>query len=54
MKIRSVGAELFHADWRTAMTKLKVAFCSFTKAPEKRMRKKDRDVKGGDRTTRDK
>jgi hypothetical protein len=35
MKIRSVGVELFHADWRTAMTKLKVAFCNFTKAPEK-------------------
>jgi hypothetical protein len=35
MKILSVGVELFHADWRTAMAKLKVAFCDFTKLPEK-------------------
>jgi len=26
MKIRTVGAELFHADGRTNMTKLKVPF----------------------------
>ena len=39
MKIRSVGAELFHADRRTdgqrGMKKLKVAFRNFTKAPKK-------------------
>jgi len=34
MKIRSLGVHLFHADWRTAVTKLKVSFCNFTKAPE--------------------
>ena len=34
MKIRSVGAELFHSDGRTDMTKLTVAFRSFTKEPE--------------------
>jgi hypothetical protein len=32
--IPPVGAELFRADERTGMTKLTVAFCSFTKAPE--------------------
>jgi hypothetical protein len=34
IKIRSVGVEL-HVDRRAAMTKLKVAFCNLTKAPEK-------------------
>jgi len=33
MKIRPVGAELFHADGRTDMTKL-TAFRNFTKAPK--------------------
>ena len=33
MKIRPVGAELFHADRRTNMTKLIVAFRNFTNAP---------------------
>jgi hypothetical protein len=32
MKIRPVGAELFHADRRTDMTKLIVAFRNFAKA----------------------
>ena len=32
MKIRRVGAELFHADGQTDMTKLMVAFRNFTKA----------------------
>jgi len=32
MKIRPVVAELFHADGRTHMTKLIVAFCGFTNA----------------------
>jgi hypothetical protein len=32
MKIRPVGAELFHADRRTDMTKLMVAFRDFTNA----------------------
>jgi hypothetical protein len=30
-----VGAELFHADGRTDMTKLTVAFRSFANAPKK-------------------
>jgi hypothetical protein len=33
MNIRSVGAELFHADGRTGMTKLIVAFRNFANAP---------------------
>jgi hypothetical protein len=33
IKIRLVGAELLHADRRTDMTKLKVAFRSFANAP---------------------
>jgi len=32
MKIRPVGAELFHADGRAGMTKLTVAFQNLTKA----------------------
>jgi len=35
MKIRSVGAELFHSDGRTDMTKLKVAFRNSANAPKK-------------------
>jgi hypothetical protein len=34
MKFRPVGAELFHADGRTDMTKLKVAFRKFANAPK--------------------
>jgi hypothetical protein len=34
IKIRPVGAELFHADGQTDMTKLLVAFRSFTNAPQ--------------------
>ena len=34
MKIRPVGAELFHADRRTGMTKLTVAFRNFANAPK--------------------
>jgi hypothetical protein len=34
MKIRPVGAELFHAGGRTDMTKLTVAFRNFAKAPK--------------------
>jgi hypothetical protein len=33
-KIRPVGAELFHADGQTDMTKLIVAFRKFAKAPK--------------------
>jgi len=33
MKIRSVGAELFFADRRTDLKKLRVAFHNFAKAP---------------------
>jgi len=35
MKIRPVGAELFHADGQTDMTKLIVAFRGFSNAPKK-------------------
>jgi hypothetical protein len=34
MKIRPVGAELFHTDRQTDMTKLIVDFRSFAKAPK--------------------
>jgi len=34
MKIRSVGAELFHADGQTVMTKLIVAFHNVAQAPK--------------------
>ena len=34
MKIRPVRAELFHADGRTDMTKLEVAFRNFADAPQ--------------------
>jgi len=54
MKILPVGADLFHTDWSTAMTNLKVAFCNLTKARERKMRKKERDMKGGNRKPRDK
>jgi hypothetical protein len=35
MNIHPVVDEFFHADWGTAMSKLKVAFCNFTKAHDK-------------------
>jgi hypothetical protein len=34
MKVRPVGAQLFHADRRTDMTKLIVVFRNFTEAPK--------------------
>jgi hypothetical protein len=34
MKIRSVGAQLYHADGRTDMTKLTAAFRNFANAPK--------------------
>ena len=34
IEIRAVGAELFHADGRTDMTKLIVAFRNFANAPQ--------------------
>jgi hypothetical protein len=34
MKIRQIGVELFHADGRTDMTKLIVAFRNFANAPK--------------------
>ena len=34
MKMRTVGAELFHADEQTDMTKLIVAFHTFANAPK--------------------
>jgi hypothetical protein len=36
MKIHPLGAELFHADGQTEMTKLIVAFRDFANAPKKR------------------
>jgi hypothetical protein len=36
MKIRSVGAEFFHADGRTDMTKLRSALRNFSNAPKHR------------------
>jgi hypothetical protein len=36
LKICPLGAELFHADGQTDMTKLIVAFRSFAKAPKKK------------------
>jgi hypothetical protein len=36
MKIRPVGAELFHVDRRTGMTKVAIAFRNFANAPRKR------------------
>ena len=35
MKIKQVGAELFHADGQTDMKKLAVAFCIFANSPRK-------------------
>ena len=35
MKIRPVGAEVFHTDGRTDMTKLIVPFHNFSNAPKK-------------------
>ena len=35
MKIRQVGAELFHADGRTGITKLIVAYRNFIKSPKR-------------------
>ena len=34
MKIRPVGSELFHADGRMDITKVKVSFCNFTNTPK--------------------
>jgi hypothetical protein len=34
LKIRSVGAELFHADGRTDMTKVRVVFRNIKNAPK--------------------
>ena len=36
MKILLVGAELFHTDGRTHMTRLMVAFRNFANAPKKK------------------
>jgi hypothetical protein len=44
MKIRPVGDELFHADGRTGMRKLIVAFRNFSKAPKDRHFYKQRQV----------
>jgi hypothetical protein len=34
MKICPVGAELFHVDGQTGITKLTVAFCNFVNVPK--------------------
>ena len=36
MKINLVGAELFHTDGKTDMTKLIIAFLNFANVPKKR------------------
>jgi len=36
MKIRPVGAELFHADGPSGMMKLTVAFSNFANAPKRK------------------
>jgi hypothetical protein len=48
MKIRPVRAEMFHADSRTDMTKLILAFRNFVKAPKnyKRFKSKQNNVEG--------
>jgi hypothetical protein len=47
MKIRPVGAELFHADRQTDMTKLTVVPRNFANAPKKKeLRKGGRGKKG--------
>ena len=38
IKIRPVGTELYHADRRTDMTKLTVAFRNFANKPENELR----------------
>ena len=40
MKIRPVGAELFHADGQTDMSKLIVAFRSFEQALKRALNRK--------------
>jgi len=40
MKIRPVGAELLHADGRTDITKLIIAFRNFANAPKNWTRQK--------------
>ena len=40
MKIRPVGAEFFHEDRRTGMTKLIIAFRNLTIAPKKKLKKR--------------
>ena len=42
MKIRPVGAEIFHAERRTDMTKLIVAFRNFGNAPKIKPNARDR------------
>jgi hypothetical protein len=41
MKIRPVGAELFHSDGRTDMTKITVVFRNVANAPESCLQKKN-------------
>ena len=45
MKIRPVGAELFHTDGRTDMKKLIVAFRNFCERAQKEMRTSCESVK---------
>ena len=41
MKIRQMGAELFHADGQTDMTKIVVAFRNFANAPKINVRNRN-------------
>jgi hypothetical protein len=41
MKIRPVGAELFHEEGRTDMTKLTPSFRNFAKAPKNAVKKQN-------------
>jgi len=41
MQTRPVGAELFHADRRADMTKVRVAFRNFQNAPKKFLQTRD-------------
>jgi hypothetical protein len=48
MKIRPVVAELFHADRRTDVTKLTVAFRNFANAPKNACNRPSRNNNGSD------
>jgi hypothetical protein len=53
MKIRPVGAELFHADGRTDTTKLIVAFRNFGNASNKRTHRRNDSLQSKRKKLRD-